>query len=76
MIITSGAYILVYKLKEEINTNYFKLIKGLIENMEDIYYKGEPVKSPYGRGFVEETKIYEGVDHIHVKYRFGRGFLK
>jgi hypothetical protein len=53
------------------------LIKGLIDNLgeEDNYYIGEPVKSEYGNGFVESVKSFEGQDHIHVKYRFGRGVL-
>ncbi len=77
-IVSSSAYILIYKLRDDINTNYFKLIKGLIDTLGDgeNYYIGEPVKSEYGDGFVEGIKNYEGQEHVHVKYRFGRGVLK
>lgn len=69
---------MVYKLKDDINTNYYKLIKGLIDTLGDCdnYYIGEPVKSHYGKGFVEGIKSFEGQEHVHIKYRFGRGILK
>jgi hypothetical protein len=42
----------------------------------DNYFIGEPVRSEYGNGFVEGVKFFEGQEHVHIKYRFGRGVLR
>jgi hypothetical protein len=80
-LVNSGAYLLVYKIKGDINTNYYNLMNMLLnniysENSKIEYFKEEPVRTPYGRGYIEDITQYENVKHIRVKFRQGYASLK
>jgi hypothetical protein len=64
-------------MRGDIGTNYFNLMKNIIDNTNETdYIKGEPIRTIYGRGYVEDITFCEGVKHINIKFRFGRGSLK
>jgi hypothetical protein len=46
------------------------------ENSKIEYFKEEPVRTPYGRGYIEDITQYENVKHIRVKFRQGYASLK
>lgn len=92
-IVSSGAYILIYKLKESIETDYLKMMNSLLNNFDfhdlnnlknpqTFYYRnknnfaGEPVKTPYGRGFIQKEILFENNKNYCVKFRYGSGYLK
>jgi hypothetical protein len=74
---TSGAYILVYKFKgHNVDTNYFNLMRNILDSQDNEFNINEPVRTPYGRGYIEDITSYEGRKHIKVKFRFGSASLK
>ena len=83
-VMNSNAYILFYISKESINTNtYYNSLKSLMQHTinnskkknecifddKNNFFKGEPVKTPYGEGYVmedyiEDFKIEEDENHF------------
>lgn len=92
-LISQGAYILVYKLQGEINTDYLKMMNLMLNNLDfkiqsyikkgeivlytdSVITKGEPVRTSYGRGYLKEEIIRDGVKLYNVKFKFGSGVIK
>jgi ubiquitin C-terminal hydrolase len=92
-IVSPGAYILIYKLKEPMENDYFKMMNNLLNNIDiqdsnrlkntpyvnfsnKTFIPGEPVRTPYGRGFIKDEIIIEDYKKIHVKLRHGCGYIR
>jgi len=102
-VMSSNAYILFYISKESINSNsYYNSLMSLMQHIvidknkkeykfiDKNFFKGEPVSTIYGEGYVEEDSI-EGDDAndekesgnneeyinkiVKVKFDFGRGMI-
>jgi hypothetical protein len=58
-----------------VNNGYAKM-GTVIEQHFPKYINGEPVSTPYGRGFVVDTYIYENIPFVKVKFKHGYGHIK
>ena len=67
-----------YKMMGYILNNLDLQVQNKVSNdfMKKVFVPGEPVNTPYGKGYVVEEIFRDGMKSIKVKFRYGYGVLK
>ena len=71
---SSQAYLLIYRkqgLKHNENFNYMRLLENIYFKNSDDLVIGEPIKTPYGKGYLSSIFQDDKTEFAKVKFRYG-----